>query len=131
MHYTLKHEDEQNASYNDFCPIIFQQGYTRKTLRLENDGNEHHVEDYLENHEVLASRQDITDCFKLGKTKNQNKQLCFSISPASSTSSLNKRDYNDFEQYDEESTDDETQIAGLNFESQDPDFRRDHFVTHE
>ena len=45
VHYTIKHEDEQNASYNDFYPIICQQGNTKKTLRLKNDRNEHHVED--------------------------------------------------------------------------------------
>ena len=103
----------------------------RKTRRLKNDGNEHHVEDYLEDNEVLATLQALTDCFKLGKTINQYKQLCSSISPASSTSSLHERDYSDIEQYDEESTDDETEIAELNFESQDPDFRRDHSVAHE
>ena len=111
--------------------MICQQGNARKTLRLEYDGNEHHVEDYLEDNEVLATMQDMTDCFKLGKTINQYKQLCSSISPASSTSCLNKRDYSDFEQFDEESTDDETKIAELNFESQDRDFRSDHSVAHE
>ena len=75
VHYTIKHEEEQNASHNDFYPIICQQGNTRKTLRLKNDGNEHHVEDYLEDNEVLATMQDMTDCFKLGKTINQYKQL--------------------------------------------------------
>ena len=44
VHYTIKHEDEQNASYIDF-----------------------HVEDYLEDNEVLATMQDMTDCFKLEK----------------------------------------------------------------
>ena len=67
VHYTIKHEDEQNTSYNDFYPIICQQRNTRKTLRLKNDGNEHHVEDYLEDNEVLATMQDMTDCFKLGR----------------------------------------------------------------
>ena len=129
VHYNIKHE-EQNASYNDFYPIIGQQGKTRKTVRLKNDGNEHHVEDYLENNEVLATMQDMTDCFKLGKTINQYKQPCSSISQASSTSSLHERDYSDIEQYDEESTDDEIEIAELNFEIQDPDFRRDQSVAH-
>ena len=131
VHYTIKHEEEQNATYNDFYPITWQQGNTRKTLRLKIDGNEHHVEDYLEDNEVLATMQDITDCFKLGKTINQFKQLCSSISPASSTSSLNEQDYSDIEQYDEESTDDETEIAEINIEIQDSDFRRDHSVAHE
>ena len=75
--------------------------------------------------------QDMTNCFKLRKTINQNKQLCSSISPASSTSSLNEHDYSDIEQYDEESTDDKIELAELNFESQDPDFCRDHSVAHE
>ena len=131
VHYTIKHEEEQNASHNDFYPIICQQGNTKKTLRLENDGHEHHVEDYLEDNEVLATMQDMIDCFKLGKTIIQYKQLCSSISPASSTPSLNEHDYSDIEQYDEQSTDDEIELAELNFESQDPDFCRDHSVAHE
>ena len=75
--------------------------------------------------------QDMTDCFKLGKIVNPYKQLCSSVNPASSTSSLNERHYSDIEQYDEESADDETEIAELNFGSQDPDFCRDYYVAHE
>ena len=71
VQYTIKHEEEQNASYNNFYPIICQQSNTRKTLRLKKDGNEHHVEDYLEDKKVLANMQDMTDCFKLGKAINQ------------------------------------------------------------
>ena len=129
--YTIKHEYKQNASYKDFYPIIYQQGNTRKTLRLKIDGNEHHVEDYLEGIEVLATMQDTTDCFKFGKTINQYKQVCSSINPASSTASLNKRDSSDIEQYDKETTDDETEVAELNFENQDPDFCRDHSIAQE
>ena len=92
------HENEQNASYNDFYHIICRQGKTKKTLRLENDGNEHHIEDYLEDNEVLASMQDMTDCFKLGKTVNQYKQLYSRNSSASNTSSLNEENYSDIEQ---------------------------------
>ena len=124
VHYTIKHEEEQNTSYNDFYPIICQQGNTRKTLRPKNDGNEHHVEDYLEYNEVPATMQDMTHSFKLEKTINQYKQLCSSISPASSTSSLNEHDYSDIEQYEE------TEMAEVNIEIQDPDFRRDHSVAH-
>ena len=131
VHYTFKHEDEQNASHNDIYPIICQQDNTRKTLRLKNDGNEHHVEDCLEDNEVLATMQDVTDCFKLGKTINKYKHFWSIISPVSSTSSLNESDYSDIEQYDEESTDDETETAELNLGSQDPDFRRDHSVAQE
>ena len=54
-----------------------------------------------------------------------------SINPASSTSSVNIHDYSDIEQFDEESTDDETEIAELNLEIQDPNFRRGHSVPHE
>ena len=131
MHYTIKHEDEQNSSYNDFYSIICQQGNTRKTLRHKNDGNEYHVENYLGNNEVLATMPELTDCFKLGRTINQYKQLCFSIIPEPSTSSLSERDNSDIEQYDERSPDDDIEMAELNFESQDPDFCGDHSVAHE
>ena len=93
VHYTIKHEDEQNASYNDFYPIICQQGNTRETLRLKNDGNEQHVQENFEDNEVLATMQEMTDCFRLKRNINQYKQLSYSISLASGTSGLNKRDY--------------------------------------
>ena len=62
---------------------------------------------------------------------NQYKQLCSIISPTSSSSTLNERDYSDIAQHDEEPTDDETEIAEFNFESQDPDFLGDHSVAHD
>ena len=49
--------------------------------------------------------QDMTECLKLAKAINQCKHFCSHLSPASSISSLNERDYSDIEQYDEESTD--------------------------
>ena len=33
----------------------------RKTLRLKNDGNEHDVQDYLEDNKILVTMQDMTD----------------------------------------------------------------------
>ena len=131
MHYSFKHEEDQNASYNNFYPIICQQSETRRSLRLGNDGKEHHVEGHLEDNEVPATMQDMTDCFKLGKTLNQYKQLCSNISPASCTSSHYERDYSDFGQYDGESRNDETEITKVNFENQHPDFRVNHSVAHE
>ena len=74
--------------------------------------------------------QDKTDCLKLGKTTNQYKHFCSSISPAASTSGLNERDYSDIELSDWESSDNENEIAELNFESQNLDFCRDHSVAH-
>ena len=75
--------------------------------------------------------QDMTDCFKFGNIINQYKQLCSSVSPATSTSSLDERNYSDIEQYEEETIDDETEIEELNFENQDTDFRKDHSAAHE
>ena len=51
----------------------------RKTLRIKNDGDEHHVEDHLEDNEILATMQDMTDCFKLGKTINQNNHFALAL----------------------------------------------------
>ena len=77
VHYTIKYEDEHSASYKEFYFTICQKGHTWKTLGLKNDRNEHHVEDYHDYIEILATMQDMTDCFKLGKIINQNKQLNF------------------------------------------------------
>ena len=54
-----------NASYIYFYPIFCQQGNTTKTLRLRSDVNEHQVEVYHEDNELLATMQHMTDCFKL------------------------------------------------------------------
>ena len=79
VHYTIKREDEQNESYNNFYPIICQPGKTRKTLGLTNDRNEHRVENYLEDNEVLATMQNMTDCFKLGKSINQYNNFALAL----------------------------------------------------
>ena len=52
INYTIKHEGEKNASFNDFYSIICQQGKTTKIFKLKNDGNDHHVEDCLEDNEA-------------------------------------------------------------------------------
>ena len=90
MHNTIEHEDEHNASYNDFYPITCRQGNTRKTFRLKNDGNEHQAENYHKDNEILATIQELYDCFKLGKTVNQYKQLCLIIRPSIMLSNYNK-----------------------------------------
>ena len=92
-------------------PSFANKANTRKTLSFEKEGNQHQYERYHEDNEILLTMQDMTECFNLGKTKNQYKQLCSSISPIPSTSSLNEQDYSDIEQYDDESRDDETEIA--------------------
>ena len=68
MHYTIKDKHDQDASYNNFYPITFEQGKARKTLSFKKNGNEHHVEDYHENNESLATIQGKVDFFELGKT---------------------------------------------------------------
>ena len=55
MHYTIKHEDSQYISCNDFFPIICQHGNDRQILHLKNDGDEQHIEDYIDDNEVLAT----------------------------------------------------------------------------
>ena len=105
--------------------------YYKEDSQTSNDGNDHHVEDYHENNEILVAIQDMTDCLNSKKNENQYKQLCSSISLESSISSPSERDYRHIEEYNEESTDDETETAEINFESQDPDFRRDRSTAHE
>ena len=83
MHYTIKHEDSQDISCNDFFPIICQHGNDRQILHLKNDGDEQHIENYIEDNEFLATMQDMTDCFKLGKTINQYKDFAQMFAPTS------------------------------------------------
>ena len=73
----------------------------------------------------------MTDCFKLRKAIQENRQLCSRISPASSISSFHEWDCSDIEQYNKKSAADETDIAEFRFENEDPDFFRDNSVAHE
>ena len=41
----------------------------RQILHLKNDGDEQHIEDYIESNEVSATMQDMADCFELGNTQ--------------------------------------------------------------
>ena len=71
IHYTIKHEDSQEISCNDFFLITCQHGNARQVLHLKNVGNEQHIESYMEDNDVLVTMQDMADCFKLGKAVNQ------------------------------------------------------------
>ena len=62
-------------SISTFFPIICQHGNDRQILHLKNDGDEQHIEECIKDNEVLATMQDMADCFKLGKTIHQYKLL--------------------------------------------------------
>ena len=76
VHYTIEHNDDGQCGSNDFFPILCQRGKDQRLLHLKNDGEEHEVEHYENQKTVMATRQDIADCFKLGKSINQYKNLC-------------------------------------------------------
>ena len=93
MHYTIKHEDSQDISCNDFFPIICKQGNDRQILHLKNDGDEQHIEDYMEDNEDVATMQDMADSFKLGKTINHYKRLYSDVCPYFTNYSIEEETY--------------------------------------
>ena len=75
VHYAIEHNDDGQCGSNDFFPILCQKGKDQRLLHLKNDGVEHEVEHYENQQTVMATRQDIDDCFNLGKSINQYKNL--------------------------------------------------------
>ena len=74
MHWEQKHIIQSSTTM--IFPIVCQKGKVQRLLHLKNDGEEHQVENYENQPTVMATRQDIADCFKLGKLINQYKNLC-------------------------------------------------------
>ena len=81
IHYTIKHEDDQDASHSNFHLISIEKDKATKTLSFKNSGNEHLVEDYHEDNENLAANQNKTDFFELGKTIYQYKKTLLQHQP--------------------------------------------------
>ena len=122
MHYTIKHEDSQDISCNDFFPIICQHGNDRQILHLENDGDEQYIEDYIEDNEVLATMQNMTDCFILGKTINQYKRLCSDVCPYFTNYTIEEETYSEIEEQQDDGYNSDNEIAELNFDQKDSEF---------
>ena len=125
MHYTIKHEDSQDISCNDFFPIICQHGNDRQILHLKNDGDEQYIEDYIEDNEVLATMQDMTDCFKLGKTINQYERLCSDVCPYFTNYTIEEETYSEIEEQQDDGYNSDNEVAELNFDQKDSDFLHD------
>ena len=75
VHYNIKHEDEQNTSHNDFCTALSSAYKVLRERFLDLKITETNIMLKItsKKNEVLATMQDMTDCFKLGKTINQYK----------------------------------------------------------
>ena len=113
-----------------FYPILCQQGDERRALHFKNDGDEQLlevIENYCADDEIAVTMQDIGDCFKLGKTINQYKQLCSDTSPTYSLSDVSEANNYDAIIYDNDYTsDDDVEIAALHMDQKDPQFVHDH-----
>ena len=125
MHYTIKHEDSQDISCNDFFPIICQNGNDRQIQHLKNDGDEQYIEDYVEDNEVLATMQDMTDCFKLGKTINQYKRFCSDVCPYLTNYTIEEETYSEIEEQQDDGYNSDSEVAELNFDQKDSELLHD------
>ena len=77
--YKIQHEDNPHDTCNDFYPIHRQQGNDEKILRLQNDG-ESYTLNSISNEFPTLSAQSAADCFRMGKTINQFRRLCYPLS---------------------------------------------------
>ena len=86
-----------------------------------NDGDEQYIEDYIEDNEVLATMQDMTDCIKLGTTINQYKQLCSDVCPYFIKNPIEET-YCKIEEQQDDGYNSDNEIAELNFDQKDSEF---------
>ena len=77
--YKIQHEDNPHDTCNDFYPIHRQQGNDEKILRLQNDG-ESYTLNSISNEFTILSAQSAADCFRMGKTNNLFRRLCYPLS---------------------------------------------------
>ena len=82
--YQFQHDDNTNDTCNDFYPIHCQQGNDNKVLRLQNDGENLRVNS-LSNEFPSRTIQSATDCFRLGRTINQFRRLCLTLTQSLSS----------------------------------------------
>ena len=82
----ISHNDTSTETYNDFYPIHCQQGRYQKILRLHNDGENFSLNSISTDFST-SSVQLAADCFLMGRTINQFRQLCRPGSPVSISSS--------------------------------------------
>ena len=79
MFYKIQHEDNPHDICNDFYPIHRQQGNDEKILRLQND-SENFTLNNISNEFPTLSAQSAAECFRMGKTINQFRHLCYPLS---------------------------------------------------
>ena len=72
--YQIQHEDNPNATCNDFYPIRYKRGNEEKILRLQNDGEEFTVSSMLDEFPIISVQQAL-DCFRMEKLINQSRRI--------------------------------------------------------
>ena len=77
--YKIQREDNPHDTCNDFYPIHRQQENDEKILRLQNDG-ESYTLNGISNEFPTMSAQSAADCFRMGKTINLFRRLCYPLS---------------------------------------------------
>ena len=77
--YKIQLEDNPHDTCNDFYPILRQQGNDEKILRIQNDG-ENYTLNSISNEFPTLSCQSAADCFRMGKTINLFRRLCYPLS---------------------------------------------------
>ena len=77
--YKIQHEDNPHDTCSDFYPIHRQQGNDEKVLRLQNDG-ESYTLNSISNEFPTLSAQSAADWFRMGKTINLFRRLCYPLS---------------------------------------------------
>ena len=80
--YEIQHEDNPHDTCNDFYPMHRQQGNDEKILRLQKAG-ESYTLNTISNEIPTLSAQSPADCFRMGKTINQFRLLCYPLSYSS------------------------------------------------
>ena len=84
--YEINHDNTAAETCNDFYPINCQQGKDQKIHGLHNDG-ENFSPNSISTDFATSSAQLAADCFRMGRTINQFRQLCRPGPPVSLSTS--------------------------------------------
>ena len=90
--YRNQHDDKPNDTCNDFYPNHCQQGNDKQVHQLDKD-DENFTLNSLSNKFPKTTRQSATECFRLGRTINLFRRLCFSSTQSMSSVEISQPTY--------------------------------------
>ena len=101
--YQFQQEDNPNETCNDFYPIKYKRNNEKKTLRLQNDGEDFTVSSMLDEFPIISVQQ-ASDCFRKGRFINQFRRICGPETQSNASVNLSHSEYSSLNSHSEYSS---------------------------